>query len=286
MMDFACHTDRGLVRSNNEDAFGTAPELNLFVLSDGMGGLEAGEVASRLAVETILAHCHDAAANPSLRLIGAVIPGVSDTSNRLASAVRLANRAIYDEAMRKQPSRGMGATVVAVQIIGGRMSVAHVGDSRVYRLRDHRFEQLTQDHSFVGEQVRQGNMTQEQADATNLTNVLLRALGVDREVEVDVSEELIMGDDTVLLCSDGLTCELSDAKIAEVLAVAEDSQEAADELVELAKRAGGGDNITALVLRPALRPAGAMARILEKWFKGHRSRRMGGQQHANTGAEV
>ena len=271
MMEFGRRTDRGLVRPNNEDFWGSAPELNLFVLSDGMGGLEAGEVASRLAVDTVLAHCRAAAANSSLPFAGESIPGVSDVSNRLASAVRVANGKIHDEAMRKQASQGMGATLVAVQFTDGRMSIAHVGDSRVYRVRDRNIEQLTQDHSFVGEQIRQGNMTQEQADATNLKNVLIRALGIDPDVEVDAGEELVMDTDTILLCSDGLTRELSDAQIGEILVDAEDSQEAADELVECAKQAGGGDNITAIVLRPALRPAGAMGRIgiLGKWFRGH-----------------
>jgi PPM family protein phosphatase len=271
MMEFGSRTDTGLVRKNNEDCFGSAQELNLFVLSDGMGGLEAGEVASRLAVDTILAHCRAAAANPSLPLAGDCIQGVSDISNRLASAVRLANSAIHDQAMRQQPRQGMGATVVAVQFEQARMTVAHVGDSRVYRLRDEHFEQLTQDHSFVAEQVRQGYMTQQQAAATNLKNVLVRALGIEPEVDVDVSEEFVMDTDIFLLCSDGLTRDLSDSQIAEVLAESQDSQETADELVDLAKRAGGGDNITAIVLRPALKPAGMMSRIdnLGKWFKGH-----------------
>jgi protein phosphatase len=165
----------------------------------------------------------------------------------------------------------MGATVVAVQITKDRMSLAHVGDSRIYRLRDRTFEQLTHDHSFVGEQVRLGRMTEEQANASRLKNVLVRALGIEPEVEVDVSEELILDTDTILLCSDGLTRDLSDAQIAEVLSDAEDSREAADELVELARRAGGGDNITALVIRPIARPASSMARIggrLGKWLKG------------------
>jgi protein phosphatase len=270
MIEFGSRTDTGLVRANNEDCFGAAPELNLFVLSDGMGGLEAGEVASQMAVDSVLAHCREAAENPSLPLVGEAVPGVSDLSNRLASAVRLANASIYDQAMRKQPNQGMGATVVAVQIANGRMRLAHVGDSRVYRLRDNDFEQLTQDHSFVGEQVRRGEMTQEQAEQSKMKNVLLRALGIEQEVEVDISEELLLDTDTVLLCSDGLTRDLTDAQIAGILSEAGDSQEAADELIELARRAGGGDNITAIVVRPAIKAAGTMSGIgkLGKWFKG------------------
>ena len=270
MIEFGCRTDTGLVRWNNEDSFGSAPELDLFALSDGMGGLEAGEVASRLAVDTILAHCRQAADDPSLPLAGQAVPGVSDISNRLASALRMANQAIHATA-NKQPNPGMGATAVAVQFADGRMSLAHVGDSRVYLLRGDRLEQLTQDHSYVAEQVRQGRMTSDQAIASSLTNILIRALGIDPDVQVDVSEELIMDSDTVLLCSDGLTRELSDVQIAGILADQEDSQKAADELVEIAKDAGGGDNITAIVLRPASRPVGAIGR-LARWSKRLRSR--------------
>jgi serine/threonine protein phosphatase PrpC len=271
-IDFGALTDTGCVRENNEDAYGLAPEVNLFVLSDGMGGLAFGEVASRLAVDAVLAHCREAEANVSLPLSGERIDGVSATSNRLASAIRLANEAVHHAALQSQARQQMGATVVAVQFDGERMSLAHVGDSRAYRLRDSDFEQLTQDHSFVAEQMRRGRMTQQEAGSSTLQNVLVRALGIDPLVEVDVGEELVMEGDTVLLCSDGLTRELSDAQIAAVLGETEDAQEAAGRLIDLAKQAGGGDNITAIVLRHAAKPVGAFARIgrLGKWFKGSR----------------
>jgi serine/threonine protein phosphatase PrpC len=271
-IDFGALTDTGCVRENNEDAYGLAPEVNLFVLSDGMGGLAFGEVASRLAVDAVLAHCREAEANVSLPLSGERIDGVSATSNRLASAIRLANEAVHHAALQSQARQQMGATVVAVQFDGERMSLAHVGDSRAYRLRGSDFEQLTQDHSFVAEQMRRGRMTQQEAGSSTLQNVLVRALGIDPLVEVDVGEELVMEGDTVLLCSDGLTRELSDAQIAAVLSETEDAQEAAGRLIDLAKQAGGGDNITAIVLRHAAKPVGAFARIgrLGKWFKGSR----------------
>jgi serine/threonine protein phosphatase PrpC len=271
MMDFGARTDTGRVRKNNEDSYGAAPELDLFVLSDGMGGLESGEVASRLAVETILAHCREAEANPSLALIGEAVEGVSLTSERLASAIRLANHTIHHAIEENAAKRGMGATVVAVRFTDERMSIAHVGDSRAYRLRGENFEPLTQDHSFVAEQVRGGSLTQEQARESRLRSVLTRALGIDPEVQVDVNEELVTEDDTILLCSDGLTRELSDAQIAAVLAETEECQEAAGRLVDLANQAGGGDNTTAIVLRPSCRTVGAFARIggLGRLFKRH-----------------
>lgn len=268
-LEFGAHSDVGCVRENNEDSYRIAPEINLFILSDGMGGLDCGEVASRMAVDTILEHCRKGYASASFPFTGPRIGGVSEVTNRLASAIRVANQVVHHAAQQSATSRPMGATVVVVQFAEERMSLAHVGDSRVYRLRGDEFEQLTHDHSFVAEQVRQGRMTAQEAYSSKLHNVLVRALGVDAEVEVDASEELVLEGDTVLLCSDGLTRELTDAQIAAVLRATEDAQEAARGLIDLAKRAGGGDNITAIVLRPAARPVGAFGRVsrLGKWIK-------------------
>ena len=271
MMEFGGRSDAGRVRVNNEDNFGAAPEINLFVLSDGMGGLASGEVASRMVVETILAHCREAQRNPSLPLIGDAIQGVSSTSARLASAIQLANQLIHLEVQRDDQKQKMGATVAAVQCVDDRMSIAHVGDSRIYRLRADRLEQLTQDHSFVAEQMRDGKMTSEQVSQSAFNNVLTRALGVEPLVEVELAEERLLDDDTILECSDGLTRELSDAQIAGILSDAEEPQKAADNLVAFANQAGGGDNITAVVVRRAIRNAGAFHRIggWGRWFKGH-----------------
>jgi len=268
-LEFGAQSDRGCVRENNEDSYCAAPDLNLFVLSDGMGGLDCGEVASRLAVDTILEHCRKGQASASFPFTGLRIDGVSELTNRLASAVRVANHAVHSAAQHSAISRPMGATVVAVQFADERMSLANVGDSRVYRLRGEDFEQLTRDHSFVAEQMRQGRMTAQEADSSKLHNVLIRALGVDPEVEVDASEELVLEGDTVLLCSDGLTRELSDSQISAVLRETEDAQEATERLIDLAKQAGGGDNITAIVLRPAAKLVGALGRVsrLGKWIK-------------------
>ncbi|HXW56053.1 MAG TPA: Stp1/IreP family PP2C-type Ser/Thr phosphatase [Candidatus Cybelea sp.] len=265
--DWAARSDVGRVRANNEDAFRVAPELDLFVLSDGMGGLASGEVASRMATEAIVAHCRAAESDPSLPLCGGRIGGVSPGSNRLASAIRCANREIRHAAERNPAWGGMGATVVAVQFAEERMSVAHVGDSRAYRFRPRELQQLTRDHSFVAEQVRRGLLTETEAGESKLQNVLLRALGAEAEVEIDVEEELMLEGDTVLLCSDGLTRELSDAQIRAVLEHAEDAQRAADQLIDLANAAGGEDNITAVVVRHAPKPVGAFARI-GQWIKG------------------
>src|SRR5579872_1814035 len=163
-LDFAARSDTGRARENNEDSFYTASELGLFVLSDGMGGLDSGEVASKLTVETVYAHCRDAEANPNLAYEGEQIEGASEVSNRLASAIQLANKVVHAAAESSEAapgadakaadgsgSKGMGATVVALQFFDDRVSVAHVGDSRAYRLRGGEFLQLTDDHSLVAQ---------------------------------------------------------------------------------------------------------------------------------------
>jgi serine/threonine protein phosphatase PrpC len=277
LLEFGARTDVGRSRKNNEDNLHAAPELGLFILSDGMGGLDAGEVASKLTVESVFAHCRDAEANPSLPFEGHPEEGASDVSNRLASAVQVANKIIRaasgadDEngaaAGSSGTPRGMGATVVALQFFADRVSIAHVGDSRAYRLRGGEFQQLTDDHSLVAQQVREGRMTEAEAEASPLKNVLMRALGVDSSVEVEVDEEMALEGDIYLLCSDGLTRELSDAQIAGVLGEAPDSQRAADLLIDLANQAGGGDNITAVVVRVGGKSAGTLGKI-GRWFSG------------------
>jgi protein phosphatase len=273
-LDSAARSDTGRARKNNEDSFRIAAELGLFVLSDGMGGLDLGEVASRLTVETVYAHCRDAEANPDLPYEGAVAEGASETSYRLASAIQLANKVVRAAADSQSadaqgaingPShggpKGMGATVVGLQFFAERVSVAHVGDSRVYRLRSGEFIQLTQDHSLVAQQVREGRMTQAEAEASPLKNVLMRALGVDSTVEVEVDEEIALEGDIYLLCSDGLTRELSDGQIAAVLKEMPTAQDGADRLIDLANHAGGGDNITAVVVRVGGKSGGTLGKI-------------------------
>jgi serine/threonine protein phosphatase PrpC len=281
LLDFGARSDTGRARSNNEDNFKVASDVGLFVLSDGMGGLDSGEVASKLTVEAIFAHCRDAEADPSLPLEGDRTQGASETSNRLASAIQVANKIVRaaagfdDQASHDETKldsdhhlpKAMGATVVALQFFGDRVSVAHLGDSRAYRLRGNEFVQLTDDHSLVAQQVREGRMTEAEAEASPLKNVLMRALGVDAAVEVEVDEEVALDGDIYLLCSDGLTRELSDAQIGAVLGEAHDSQTAANRLIDLANQAGGGDNITAVVVRVGAKLSGHFGKI-GRWITG------------------
>jgi serine/threonine protein phosphatase PrpC len=268
-MEFGARSEVGRIRKNNEDSFAVSREMNLFVVSDGMGGQASGEIASRLAVDTVLAHCSGSGSNSTSPFVGERIAGVSDTSNRLASAIRSANQAIQQEARESAAKQGMGATIVAVRCEAERMSVANVGDSRAYRLRDNQLEQLTRDHSLVAEQVRHGDMTEEEGSASELQNVLLRGLGIEAEVDVDVTDELLIEGDVILLCTDGLTHEVPDGLIESILRSASDAQQAADQLVEAANQAGGRDNITAIVVRPFSQRPGALSRAgrLGKWLR-------------------
>jgi protein phosphatase len=270
-MDVGACSEVGRVRGNNEDYFLTAPEMNLHVLSDGMGGMASGEIASRLTVETIRTHCREASANPSLALVGKPIAGVSEVSNRLASGIQLANQIVHKSARETADHRKMGATVVAVRCVDGRMSIANVGDSRAYRLRGGYLELLTRDHSFLAE-LRQQRPSEHESSSSNLCDLLTRAVGVEPGVEVDVRDELLMENDTVLLCSDGLTRELSDSEITGALHDARDAQEAADRLVSLANEAGGRDNITVIVIRYTSQESGRTTSVsrLARWFCSRR----------------
>ena len=242
-------SDVGLVRTNNEDHYAVELPPNLFVLCDGMGGQAAGEVASRMGVDTILAHCRDNHAGSSRNQGGEYREEFTAQTNQLASAVRLANEAIYAHATKDSATAGMGATVVAGQIQESILSIAHVGDSRIYLFRGRQLQQLTQDHSLVMEQVRQGLMSVEQAEESDLANVILRALGAEPTVQVDVDELWVGPGDQILFCSDGLTRMVTESQISTVLAQITSPQQAADRLVELANEKGGVDNTTVIIVR-------------------------------------
>jgi len=242
-------TDVGRVRANNEDAYRIVAPLNLFVLSDGMGGETHGEVASALAVETVASHCRQAEYHAATPLVGEVRSGLSKKTQRLLSAVHLANLKIIESAKAIPEQSGMGATITAAWIDGPRLSVAHVGDSRIYLLRAGGLAQLTQDHSLVAEQVRRGMLTPQQAEISEMQSVLLRALGAREDVEVDAEEYALLERDVLLLCSDGLTRMLTEPEIASTLAVESHPQQAAERLVALANESGGHDNVTVVVVR-------------------------------------
>jgi len=242
-------TSVGRVRANNEDSFRIVDELSLFVLSDGMGGEAHGEIASALAVETIVKHCLETESDPAMTVFGDMPAQWSEKTRRLSSAVHLANQSIYDSAMKHPEQHGMGATVTAAWIHDSTLSIAHVGDSRAYLLRGGILQQLTSDHSLVAEQVRKGILTAVEAEESQMQSVLLRALGSQPDVEVDAEEYMVIARDILLLCSDGLTRMVIEPEIAGTLQSEPDAIKAAQKLVDLANDRGGSDNITVIVVR-------------------------------------
>jgi serine/threonine protein phosphatase PrpC len=243
-------SDVGRVRTNNEDSYQILSSLNLFVLSDGMGGEAHGEIASALAVETIVKYCTDPKDDSAATLMGSGDEvRWSEKAKQLQNAVRKANFNVFESARKNPAQRGMGATVTTAWVNEGKLSVAHVGDSRAYLLRTGNLQQLTSDHSLVAEQVRRGIITPQQAEESEMQSVLLRALGAHEDVEVDVDEVGIYSGDVLLLCSDGLTRMVTEPEIAGTLQAEMNPSTAAQKLVDLANENGGQDNITVIVVR-------------------------------------
>ena len=249
-------THPGRIRSENQDACAAAPEHGIFVVCDGMGGAAAGELASQLATEAFLVSIGNSAASKPEAHNGSANPavlGADHPQTRLEQAVRAANLAVFQRAQKNRALHGMGTTLVAalIQKDGAAHSawIAHVGDSRCYLLRDGRFEQLTTDHSVVEEQIQAGFITREQAEFSPVRNVITRAVGTQLTVPVDVGEQPLRPGDVLLLASDGLTRELRDTEIADVIAAhAPDLDQACEALIQAANRHGGRDNITVLLI--------------------------------------
>jgi protein phosphatase len=232
----AAVTDRGRKRPSNEDAFGYSVEDGVYVVCDGMGGAAAGEIASSLAVDEVLRLL-------SHRSRSVLLPQAAE------QAVCAANEAIFSRSLRNVKLNGMGTTLVSLVAEERHVWVLNVGDSRCYRLRNRRLEQITQDHSLVEEQVRLGRMTPAEARRSPLRNVITRALGTENRVAPDVFELEAEPGDLFLLCSDGLTHELADAQIESLLNADIPLDELCNCMVEAAKKAGGHDNITCLLVR-------------------------------------
>lgn len=224
-------TDIGMVRETNEDSFVCQPPL--FLVADGMGGHVAGEVASRLAAETIAKHIAASAA-------------VADYRKLLAEAIGKANTLIHRMALENSDYAGMGTTVTAAFITGSQLVWGHVGDSRLYLLRAGELRQLTEDHSLVGELLKKGSITTDEALQHPHRNILTRAVGTNERTKVDTGCLALAAGDRLLLCTDGLTNMVDDEAIKTLMAA--DGDGVADELVSKAKAAGGLDNITALVV--------------------------------------
>jgi PPM family protein phosphatase len=233
----AAITDRGRKRPSNEDAFGFSVEHGVFVVCDGMGGAAAGEIASSIAVDEYLAR------------LSAREQGSAPLPQLAEEAVGAANEAIFSRAERNYKLSGMGTTLVSLVVEERNVWVLNVGDSRCYRLRNGRIEQLTLDHSLVEEQVRLGRMSRAEALRSPMRNMITRALGTQKSVTTDCFEFQADPGDVFLLCSDGLTRELSDQTIRAILAGEVSLEERCARLVEAAKKAGGHDNITCILVQ-------------------------------------
>ncbi len=248
-IEIGATTHVGRVRESNEDHFRVVPELQLMLVSDGMGGEASGEVASELAVETIVEHCTEPPGLNASSPANTQRAEFSERTNCLLTAVQSANRRIHVASLEDPEKHGMGATVVAAWLEGLRLSLVHVGDSRAYLYRSGSLERLTYDHTLVAEQVRIGILTPQQADTSAWQSVLIRALGTNEQVDLDVEERQLLPGDVLLLCSDGLTRMVRDPEIGNVLASASSAQAAAERLVTLANQSGGEDNVTVVVMR-------------------------------------
>jgi protein phosphatase len=233
-------TDPGMIRLENEDSIGTYPDTGLAVLADGMGGHQAGEVASRMAVDVIVRYLTDPYSPDKHQSV----------EKRVSESIRRANKSIHEAARERPEYAGMGSTVVVALLRDGMLVVGHVGDSRLYRLRAGQLEQITLDHSVVQELVSRGLFTLEEAQQSVGKNLVTRALGVDPEVEADVATLPLQPGDIFLLCSDGLNDVVGDSDIAQTLNdSAANLYTAAFRMVALANQRGGPDNISVILMR-------------------------------------
>jgi len=241
-MEIVSRTNKGRVRSINEDSVAVLPDLGLAILADGMGGYDAGEVASQLAVETIAKGLIMLVQNPQAEM----------GYREIESVVRTANQAIFDAIDNEHGAAGMATTVVVSVFTENRVLFAHLGDSRLYRYADEALEQLTSDHSIIQELVDQGMFfsIKEAMEAGVPNNVLTRGLGVEVEIRLDIGESELVDDDVYILCSDGLTNMVSDDEMVAIFKECQgDLESVAERLLADALKAGGLDNISLVLAR-------------------------------------
>ncbi len=243
-LDFALKTHPGLVRPLNEDALGADPSCGLFVLADGLGGYNAGEVASVMAISSVLERLASSIDKFDVE------EGAFTPDEAIYDTVTDINANIYNAALNSTAFEGMATTLVIGWFLGGRLWVAHTGDSRLYRYRDSMLEQLTRDHSFSQELLDAGMVTEEEARSLPAKNLVTRALGAGADIEPEIHNVDVLAGDIILLCSDGLTEMVGSYEIEGLLSInEEDMHETARRLVDLANESGGRDNISVIVVR-------------------------------------
>jgi protein phosphatase len=248
-IEVAGETNVGMKRNHNEDNFSIIEESGLYIVADGMGGHASGEVASKMAVDSMKEFFVATANDPERTWPYKMDRSKGYEENRLITAIKLANLRIYESAQRDSRQRGMGTTIVTIFAVEDGVYTAHVGDSRVYRLRDGKIEQLTEDHSLLNDYIKMKRLTPEEIANFPHKNVIVRALGMKDTVKVDTYFEHPKANDTYLLCSDGLSGPVSDPELLEITSTAPDLKTAATRLIERANQNGGPDNITVVLAR-------------------------------------
>jgi serine/threonine protein phosphatase PrpC len=242
-------SDVGRKRTHNEDSFAIVEGENLYLVADGMGGHASGEVASRMAIETMAEFFAATSADPEATWPYKMDKARGYDENRLVTGIKLANRRIFEAAARESKLHGMGTTLVSLLAVRDAMLIGHVGDSRVYRLRGNALEQLTEDHSLLNDYIKMKSMTPEEIESFPHKNVIVRALGMKETVKVDAIHDTPKPGDLYLLCSDGLCGPASDEEIREIMIKYKDLKECAQALVDKANEHGGPDNVTCVLCR-------------------------------------
>ena len=242
-------TDKGIVRRKHEDAIGFDSALGLVVLADGMGGHRGGEIASSMAIDTIISELQQRLPQIDAGEIDES-SGFSKESICIQDAVVAANQLVYQTSETNPEHKGMGTTIVVLQFYNNSFSLAHIGDSRCYRLRAKKFEQITRDHSLLQELIDRGFYTPEEARNSMNKNLVTRALGIDPIVMPDIQEDIVLKNDIYLLCSDGLTDLVEDEDIyLTIMQFSANLEEAAKQLITKANKKGGKDNISVMLCR-------------------------------------
>ena len=242
-------TDVGLRRSHNEDSFLVSNEMGLYLVADGMGGHAAGEVASSRTISVVCEFVSRARQDDEIAWPLEIDPNLDTTQNIIVTAVRLANQCLCALSETEDLYAGMGTTIAGVMIDGDSAHIVHVGDSRVYLLRDGTFQALTSDHSWVNEQLQRNILTAEEARTHRWRNVITRALGHKQEIDIDLHKHDVQPGDTWMLCSDGLTSMVEDPEIEQALANGDSGlDQKCRRLVDMANAEGGKDNITVLLI--------------------------------------